>query len=44
VDHAVAFCRIQPRLSGNVRLFVDVVMGQQIDKCMHALGWIGVAQ
>ncbi len=44
VDHAVAFCRIQPRLSSNIRLFVDVVMGQQIDKCMHALGWIGVAR
>jgi hypothetical protein len=44
VERAIAFCRIQPRVNNNERLFVDLVMGQQIDKCMHALGWIGVAR
>jgi hypothetical protein len=44
VDRAIAFCRIQPRVNNDAKLLVDVVMGQQIDKCMHALGWIGVAR
>jgi hypothetical protein len=44
VERAIAFCRIQPRVNNDARLLVDVVMGQQIDKCMHALGWIGVAR
>jgi hypothetical protein len=44
VDHAIAYCRIQARVSTDVRLFVDVLMGQQIDKCMQSLGWIGVAR
>jgi hypothetical protein len=44
VNRAIAFCRIQPRVNSDVRLFVDLVMGRQIDKCMRALGWIGVAR
>ena len=44
VDRAIAYCRIQARVSSDVGLFVDVLMGQQIDKCMQALGWIGVAR
>ena len=44
LEQAIAFCRIQPRVTPDVRVFVDVLMGQQIDKCMHALGWIGVAR
>jgi len=44
VDRAIAFCRIQARVNSDARLFVDLVMGRQIDKCMHALGWIGVAR
>jgi len=44
VEQAIAFCRIQPRVNANVTLFVDLVMGRQIDKCMQALGWSGVAR
>jgi hypothetical protein len=44
VDRAIAFCRIQPSVNNNAKLLIDVVMGQQIDKCMNALGWIGVAR
>jgi hypothetical protein len=44
IDRAIAFCRIQPRVNNDSRLFVDLVMGRQIDKCMQALGWIGVAR
>lgn len=44
LNEAIAFCRIQPRVDPNVSLFVDMTMGRQIDKCMYALGWIGVAR
>jgi hypothetical protein len=44
VDRAIAFCRIQPRVNNDGRFLVDLVMGRQIDKCMQALGWIGVAR
>jgi hypothetical protein len=44
LDRAIAFCRMQSRIDPNIGLFVDMVMGQQIDRCMHALGWTGVAR
>ena len=44
VDRAIAFCRIQPRVNNDGKFLVDLVMGRQIDKCMQALGWIGVAR
>lgn len=43
VTRAVNFCREQPALGPNIRLFVDQLMGQQIQTCMRALGWIAVA-
>jgi len=44
VTQAIEYCRVQPKVDARVRVFVDTVMGQQIDKCMHALGWVGVAR
>jgi hypothetical protein len=44
LDRAIAFCHIQPRMTADTRQFVGVVMGEQIDRCMRALGWIGVAR
>jgi len=44
VSKAIAFCRMQPRTDPNIGLFVDMVMGRQIDSCMYGLGWIGVAR
>jgi hypothetical protein len=44
LDKAIAFCRMQPRVTPNVTLFVDMLMGRQIDRCMDALGWIRVAR
>jgi hypothetical protein len=42
--HAIAFCRIQPRVDPGTDLFVDLVEGKQIDRCMRALGWVPVAR
>jgi hypothetical protein len=44
IDQAVFFCRTQRRVGADVRLFLDVLRERQIDKCMHALGWVGVAR
>jgi len=44
VDQSIFFCRTQPRVSANTRQFVGMLMGRQINKCMHALGWVGVAR
>ncbi len=44
VTRAVNFCRHQPALGPNIRLFTDQLFGQQIQNCMYALGWIGVAR
>ena len=48
LDQAIVFCRMQPRLNiqpagHDVIMFVDTLMGRQINACMHALGWIAVA-
>ena len=40
----IARCRILTRRHSDIGLFVDVLMGQEIDKCMYAKGWIGVAR
>lgn len=42
--HAIAFCRIQPRVDPGITLFFDLVEGMQIDKCMRALGWVSVVR
>jgi hypothetical protein len=42
--HAIAFCRIQPRVDPGIDLFIDLVEGKQIDRCMRALGWVPVAR
>jgi hypothetical protein len=44
LDQAIGFCRMQPRVSPDVKLFIDMIMGKEIDRCMHALGWIRVAR
>ena len=44
VKQAVHYCRVYPRVSGNISTFVDLVVGREIDKCMYTLGWIGVAR
>jgi hypothetical protein len=44
LDKAIAFCRMQPRVTPDVTLFMDMIMGRQIDRCMDALGWIRVAR
>lgn len=44
LDQAIFFCRTQPRVGADVRLFLDVLRERQIDKCMHALGWVGFAR
>ena len=44
LDVAIAYCRILPRVNNDVRQFVDLVHGQEINKCMQALGWVGVAR
>ena len=44
LDRAIYFCRLQPQVGANLRLFIDVLLERQIDKCMKALGWIGVAR
>jgi hypothetical protein len=44
LDQAIRFCRQQPRLGTNTRMFVDQLMGRQIQTCMYSLGWIGVSR
>jgi hypothetical protein len=44
LNQAISFCRQQPALNPNTRQFVDQLMGKQIQTCMYALGWIGVAR
>jgi len=44
LERAMAFRRIQPRVDARANVFVDMVEGVQIDKCMRALGWVGVAR
>jgi hypothetical protein len=44
LNKAISFCRQQPRLTPDTRQFVDQLMGKQIQTCMYALGWVGVAR
>ena len=44
LKQAIHYCRVYPRVSGNIPGFVDLLVGRQMDKCMYALGWIGVAR
>jgi hypothetical protein len=40
---AIAFCRLQLRVDPTISSFVDRLMGKQIQNCMYALGWVGIA-
>jgi hypothetical protein len=44
LKRAIAYCRLVPQVNPDTTAFVDMVMGQEIDKCMHSLGWIGLAR
>ena len=44
LKQSIHYCRIKPRTTGDIALFVDLVSGREIDKCMSALGWVGVAR
>jgi len=41
---AIHYCRVYPRVSGYIPGFVDLLVGREMDRCMYALGWIGVAR
>jgi hypothetical protein len=42
--HAIHYCRVVPRVTERIPVFMDLLMGREIDRCMYALGWIGVAR
>jgi len=44
LEQAMKFCRMQPRINPDIGSFVDMLNGNSIDKCMYALGWVGVAR
>jgi len=44
LKNAIHYCRVRPRITDNTLVFIDVVMGREIDKCMYSLGWVGVAR
>jgi hypothetical protein len=44
LKRAIAYCRLVPQVNPDTDLFVDMVMGREGDKCMHSLGWIGLAR
>lgn len=44
LSQAIAFCRIQPRVRPDVWILVDTVHGRLVDRCMYAMGWVGVAR
>jgi hypothetical protein len=44
LNQAIRFCRLQPRVNPDIGLFVDMVNGRSIDRCMYALGWVGIAR
>ena len=41
---AIAYCRVQPQVNPDIRLFIDMLNGQNIENCMYALGWVGLAR
>ena len=43
LQRAIELCRLQPRVNPDVGLFIDQMDGVQLDKCMHALGWVAIA-
>ena len=44
LKHAIHYCRIRPRVTDDYWNFIDVLKGQQIDRCMYMLGWIGAVR
>jgi hypothetical protein len=44
VSRAIAYCRMLPRIHPDVGLFIDLVQGQEIQKCMYSMGWVGMAR
>ena len=44
VSRAIAYCRMLPRIHPDIGLFIDLVHGQEIEKCMYSLGYVGMAR
>ena len=44
VSQAVAYCRMLPRVHPDIGLFIDLVQGKEIERCMYAMGWVGMAR
>jgi hypothetical protein len=44
LEKSIAYCRLVPRVRNEIPVFIDLVHGQEINKCMRALGWIGLAR
>jgi hypothetical protein len=44
LSQAIAYCRMLPRVNPDIGLFIDLVHGREIQKCMYSMGWIGVAK
>ena len=44
MKHAIHYCRVQQRVTDSSGVFINMVMGRHIDRCMYALGWVGAAR
>lgn len=43
VSQAIAYCRMLPRVHPDIDLFIELVQGNEIERCMYAMGWVGMA-
>jgi hypothetical protein len=43
VSRAIAYCRMLPAINPDIGLFIDLVQGTEIEKCMYRMGWVGMA-
>jgi hypothetical protein len=44
VSRAIAYCRMLPRVYPDIGIFMDLVQGREIQKCMYSMGWVGMAR
>jgi hypothetical protein len=44
VNQAIAYCRMLPRVHPDIGLFIDLVQGKEIERCMYTMGWVGMAR
>ena len=44
VSRAIAYCRMLPRVHQDIGLFIDLIQGKEIEKCMYSMGWVGMAR